>query len=588
MRRFSTWILFAFLPALLFLHACEKEQPKPNILLILTDDQAYGDLSITGNPYLETPVLDKLSTEGANLTNFYVSPVCAPTRASLLTGRYPQRTGVSGVTRGRENMRLDEVTLADYLKEAGYATGCFGKWHNGAHYPYHPLGRGFDEFYGFTSGHKTNYFNGWMDHNGKQVKGEGFIIDDLTSKAIEFMQKNADQNRPFFCFVPYSTPHTPIQVEDSYFEKYKAKGLDDFNAGIYAMCENIDDNVGRLLDQLSGSGIKEETIVIFLSDNGPLNFRYNAGLKGRKGDVDEGGMKVPCFINWPGHIKAKMVIEQNVAHIDLLPTLLDLLGQKPELAKKIDGVSLAQVLKGQSVDFNRRLYQEWSGKKRVLDGRFVMVNESLYDLQTDPGQQTDIRNDFPELYDDMMKDWKTWYADVSEKGFEVSAIPVGHPDFPQTILPAHEANLLPPFEFRKDRRHTGIAYHALYGWAHDWIDHWTKTDAWAEWPVEILSPGEYVVDIFYNLDSINAGVKLEISCEDEMLVTQVNEPFVSPEVLLQDRVKRDQEAPEKEWKTHQAGIIKLQPGLSTLLIKTLEIPGRESIELKEIHLTRIN
>lgn len=199
---------------ILFLSENATAQVPPNIVLILADDQGWGDLSINGNGNVRTPHIDRIGKEGAQFSRFYVSPLCAPTRAGLLTGRYHYRTGVWGVSNSREFMNLDEVTLADLLKNAGYATGCFGKWHNGSQFPYHPNGRGFDEFYGMLSGHYANYFNTTVDHNGEPAKSTGYIADDLTSKAIEFIGKSTNAGKPFLCYIPYNTPHSPFQVPD--------------------------------------------------------------------------------------------------------------------------------------------------------------------------------------------------------------------------------------------------------------------------------------------------------------------------------------------------------------------------------------
>jgi len=190
---------------------------RPNILLIMTDDQGWGDIRSHGNDVIETPVLDRLAASGARFERFFVSPVCAPTRASLLTGRYYLRTGVNGVTRGRETMRSEEVTLAEILQQAGYATGCFGKWHNGAHYPYHPNGQEFDEFLGFCAGHWNNYFDTTLDHNGKMGKVKGYISDVLSDAAMAFIERNRE--RPFFCYLPYNAPHSPWQLPDRYFDR---------------------------------------------------------------------------------------------------------------------------------------------------------------------------------------------------------------------------------------------------------------------------------------------------------------------------------------------------------------------------------
>ncbi|MDH5604185.1 MAG: sulfatase-like hydrolase/transferase, partial [Cyclobacteriaceae bacterium] len=224
MNNLSTLLLFCLLTALFSCRDSPVEQPpRPNVIIILTDDQGWGDLSINGNTNIRTPNIDRLAEGGTRMDRFYVAPVCAPTRAGFLTGRYHFRTGVFGVTQGDEYMNTDEVTLADIFKKGGYATGCFGKWHNGSQYPYHPNGRGFDEFYGFTSGHWANYFNTTLDHNGKDEKTEGYINDVLTDKALEFIDDNKE--KPFLCYIPYNTPHSPFQVPDQYYDTLKNRGI---------------------------------------------------------------------------------------------------------------------------------------------------------------------------------------------------------------------------------------------------------------------------------------------------------------------------------------------------------------------------
>ncbi len=563
-----------------------KELKKlPNILLIVTDDQAYGDLSFTQNPIAQTPILDSLAADGVFATNFYVSPVCAPTRASLLTGRYHQRTGVSGVTRGRENMNLDETTLADILKQNGYRTGIFGKWHNGAHYPYHPLGRGFDNFVGFTSGHWPNYFNTTIEKNGKPFKTEGYLPDVLTKEAIDFISESHKENTPFFCYIPYQTPHTPLQVPDAYFNKYINKGADDFNATIYGMGENIDDNVGKILEKLERLDLRENTIIIYMSDNGPLNFRFNAGLKGRKGMVDQGGIKVPFIINWESHMTGGKIIETPLAHIDILPTLLDLAGISYQNPKPIDGLSFKSLLDGNKDFTDRKLFMEWGGNRRVLSQNYLMINEELFDIKNDPSQTTDIRNNLPQVYDSLSNDYEVWLSAMPLEN-KIKPIPLGYSDYPVTILPAHEANLFPPFEFRKDRKHTGIAYHSLYGWAHDWIDFWTKTTAYATWDINVVEEGDYEIELRYALEPLNSGTQLLIEIDDRKIILDSLTPFEHGEFKNYDRVIREQEAPETDWEKISIGTLNLLKGIKTVKISALKIPGEKSIELKEILITK--
>ncbi|REE01549.1 arylsulfatase [Marinoscillum furvescens] len=566
----------------------EQQVRQPNVLVILTDDQGAGDFGFMGNEWLETPVLDRLVREGVHLTNFYVSPVCAPTRASFLTGRYHQRTGVTGVTRGRENMSLDEQTIAQAFKANDYATGCFGKWHNGAHYPYHPMGRGFDQFVGFASGHYTNYFDSKIERNGRVVDFEGYLSNVITDAAIDFIGEAVAADKPFFCYVPYNTPHTPAQVPDRYFDKYKAKGLDDFNAAMYGMCENIDENIGKLLASLATKGIENETLVVFFSDNGPVNYRYNAGLKGKKASVDEGGVKVPCLFYWPGKLPAGHTVEALSAHIDLLPTIQSLTGISYAFDKALDGKDLSARLKGKADgEVHDALYEAWWDRRRVRTPDYLLVNNELYDIRQDPGQQNDISKDSVQLMaklEGMHTQWKASLNLAADQ--KINPIPVGYDAYPVNILPAHEAELYPPFPQREDRKHTGIAYYAQYGWAHDWIDHWTQTEAFFSWPVEVMDSATYHVYFKYNLAKENTGCKLRLSAGAAALETVVTKAFHVDPLPSPDRAPRGEEAPERHWAVHYAGTITLPAGPVSLKMETLEITGTESIELKEIVLSK--
>ncbi|PWD99387.1 arylsulfatase [Marinilabilia rubra] len=587
---FKSFLRIGLMAVLLVFWASCKEVLKPgnppNILLILTDDQAYGDLSMNGNPWVETPVIDNLAQEGAYASHFYVSPVCAPTRASLLTGRYHQKTGVSGVTRGREDMSLEEETMGDVFKTAGYTTGIFGKWHNGAHYPYHPLGRGFDEFAGFTSGHWSSYFNTTIEKNGKPFETKGYLPDVLTDEAIRFMRDAANNGQPFLCYVPFQTPHTPLQVPDKYFDKYKAKGLDDFNACIYGMCENIDDNVNRLLVALDEMKMTENTIVVYFSDNGPLNYRYNLGLKGRKGQVNEGGVRVPFIMKWPQQVKGGIVIDESLAHIDILPTLADLAGIDHEFKNRLDGRSFKSLLDGQGALPDRFLFNEFFGKERVLYDPYLMVGENLYDVREDPLQKKNLKEDAPLVYDSLKTVFDSWMADVKPEESGKKYIPLGYDAYPVTTLPAHEAHLFPPFEARKDRRHTGIAYHSLYGWAHDWIDYWTSTDAYAEWYIDVVNSGRYKIEMDYALLPENIGTVLHLSIGDKHLSVEVDEAFMHSPRENHDRVEREQEAPETDWGTLSPGEISLPEGRTRVKIQAQFIPGSKTIELKGLRIIK--
>ena len=409
---------------------------RPNIVILLADDQGWGDLSVHGNTNLATPNIDSLARDGAMFERFFVCAVCAPTRAEFLTGRYHPRSGVRGVSTGQERMNLDERTLAQTFKAAGYSTGAFGKWHNGSQHPYHPNARGFDEFYGFTSGHWGHYFDTEMDHNGQLVKGKGYIIDDEAEHAMRFIEQN--RTKPFLCYVPFNSPHSPMQVPDRFFKKfadYQPKMLDSvagrediaMTRAALAMCENIDWNVGRVLAKLDELKLRENTIVFYFSDNGPNSWRWNGGMKGRKGSVDEGGLRVPFLMRWPGHIKPGTRIANIAAAIDILPTLAELTGVTIDSKKPLDGRSLRPLLTGERVDWAERTIFTLQGRRVSartqnyrLDG-----DGKLFDMVKDPGQTADVATERPEVAARLRKAVADW-------GREMLPM-VGQDDRPYTV-----------------------------------------------------------------------------------------------------------------------------------------------------------
>jgi len=586
----KTGLRFAYLPLILTAACGTREQP-PNVIIILSDDQAYGDIGFNGNKLVETPVLDGLARQSILFNNFYVSPVCAPSRASLLTGRYHQRTGVNGVTRGMENMSLSETTIADIFQQAGYKTACFGKWHNGAHFPYHPRGRGFDEFFGFCAGHLTNYFDPILEHNGDTVFAKGYITDIITDKALDFIAK-CDQNKsPFFCYIPFNTPHTPVQVEDRYYDKYKSKGLDDLTSGIYGMCENIDDNVERVIQLLDSLNVRENTIIIYLSDNGPWGTpRYNAGLKGKKGSVDEGGVKVPFIISWKGHLPEGESIGQIAAHIDILPTLLDLCNLQPAKNIAFDGISLVPVLLKDEklISWERELFMEWSGQLRVRNDSMLFVRNELYNLKNDPAQETNLSDSLPDVMEHFRYQAQQWISDITIAGVTSTIIPVGYSEAPVVSLYAHEGNLFPETEFGRDRIGTGISYYSKFGWANDWISSWTSTDAKVKWETEFVNSGEYEFLIEYTCSNEAVGSELILEVDNQQLDMKILKEFDPPHKILMNRMEIDQEAPEKEWATASFGVLNIEEGGKQICLSASKIVGSETINLKSViikHLT---
>ncbi len=567
----------------------------PNVILILTDDQGYGDIHLHGNDTIDTPVLDNFARDGIRLDRFFVSPVCAPTRASLLTGRYNLRTGAYWVTRNTETIRSEEVTLAEVFKEASYHTGCFGKWHNGSHYPSHPLGQGFDTFMGFCAGHLNNYFDAPLEYNGDTVATQGYITDVLTDSALAFIEKNKEQ--PFFCYVPYNTPHTPFQVPDKYYDKYynKLTGVrEDIRknrAAIYGMCENIDDNVGRILKAVEKLGLRENTIVLFMTDNGPKGNRYNGGMRGSKGSVHEGGVRVPCFIQWPGTLPEGKIINEITGHIDILPTLASLCNiALPENIQPIDGVNLSALLKGETDSLpersfftiqprNETMYPS-SGAVRTSRYRLVVENEQtpmLFDMVNDPGEQHNLAAERSDLVSSLLTRYKDWYHEVTQPFPAPLPIPVGYDQAPVVSLPAHEA------EISGD-----IAYKAnVNGWANDWLVNWKSTDDRISWHVDVAEGGTYVARLKYTCPQQDMGATIAVTAGEESITATIDKAYDPPIIPSPDRIMREVEAFEKTWATLTVGEINLKQGEQNIVVSARQIPGEQVGELKALVLEKL-
>lgn len=451
MRRtsYASWIAVLLLVVASDVRA--EDRAHPSVILILSDDQGFGDIRSHGNEKIDTPVLDRFAAEGARFDRFFVSPICAPTRAALMTGRYHLRTGVVEVVPDYlATMQLDEVTLGEAFQQAGYATGLFGKWHLGKWYPYHPNVQGFDEYFGFRSGAWGDYFDTPLEHNGRQVPTHGYITDVLTDRALAFIEEHRDV--PFFCYVPYNVPHSPFQVPDRYFEQYMARSLDDRTAAVYGMCENMDENIGRILAKLDTLKIADDTIVLFLTDNGPNGVRYNAGMRGRKGSVDEGGVRVPLFVRWPGRIAPGKIVKPLAAHIDLFPTLIELCGIEMPKTRPLDGISLAPLVLGDTTSlpdrrlFSVRMDEPFGGRRRVMriaarTPRWRLTvegeNVALFDMVADPRQKQDLADQYPEVVATLRADIDRWYADVTKDSPPRVPIPIGYEVDPVIDLKAH-------------------------------------------------------------------------------------------------------------------------------------------------------
>jgi arylsulfatase A-like enzyme len=434
-----------FIAGLSGISVISAQPPKhPNVVLIITDDQGYGDLGFTGNPNVKTPVIDKFARESIRFNNFYVSPVSAPTRSSLMTGRYSLRTGVRDTNNGGAIMAEGEITIAEMLKQSGYQTGIFGKWHLGDNYPFRPGDQGFDESVIHLTGGMgqpgdiTTYFRGDSSYfdpvlwkNGKQEKYKGYCTDIFTNQALEFIDRNSSQ--PFFCYIAFNAPHTPLQVPDKYYNMYKGtdpsrgyeklmqpqipmteKDKEDARL-VYAMVSNIDENVGRVLNKLDELKLSENTIVIFMTDNGPQQRRYVAGMRGLKGSVYRGGVRVPFFMRYPPLNKKNTEIVETAAHIDVLPTLAEICNAELPSDRKIDGISLVPMInnKVRTTD-ERSLFFYWTRHSpelynniALMKGRYKLVGNTdydspvskfeLFDLDKDPYEQKNLVQEFPSV-----------------------------------------------------------------------------------------------------------------------------------------------------------------------------------------------
>ncbi|HPA46332.1 MAG TPA: arylsulfatase [bacterium] len=475
---------------------------RPNILLIIADDQGYGDLGCHGNQYIRTPNLDRLASESVEFTRFCVSPVCAPTRASLMTGRYNYRTGVLDTYLGRAMMYPDEITLPQVLATNGYRTGIFGKWHLGDNYPMRPIDRGFQEALVHNGGGicqpadppwGSNYQDPVLQHNGKTVQTTGYCTDIFTNAAVRFIEDN--RNTPFFAYLATNAPHTPLQIDERYYKPYADMGLNEETARVYGMIENIDENVGRLLKRLDELNLRDDTIVIFMTDNGPQQSRYTAGLRGLKTTVYEGGIRVPFFLRWPEIFRAGRKIERLAAHIDIMPTLLDLCGISSEDINPMDGTSLLPLLTGRRGAFpERTLYFQWhrgdvpelyrncaavSDKYKLVDG------DELYDLLQDPAEQFNIANENADIVSRMRSGYEKWLLDVTQT----------HGNFPPRIFlgsPHENPTMLTRQDWRGPRA----------GWRQDSLGHWE---------VKVTSPGIYRIRCLFRAREEMAQVSLRLA-----------------------------------------------------------------------------
>lgn len=583
---------------ILFICVCcdvvEKSQ-KPNILLVLTDDQGWGDVGYNGNEIVETPNLDQLAASGVRFDRFYVDPVCAPTRAAILTGRYPFRSGAVGVSRGWENMSTEAMTIAELLKEQGYTSGCFGKWHNGRHFDQHPLRQGFDLFFGFRSGGIGDYFNPILEYNDSEVIVRGFVADVLTDSAIAFMERN--KREPFFCFLPYNTPHTPFQLEDKYFDKYLAKGCNEAVSSIFGMVENIDDNIGRIMNFLNDSELAKNTLVIFLSDNGPIGgiaSRYNADMRGTKGSVYDGGVRVPAIFYWQGRIEPQTISEP-VAHIDVAPTILKLVSGKTIGNNEFDGVNLWPMLAGEfhqqdRVLFTMKQISPKSGIVNPLEQRFVLRSEQycmvqegskleLFDMVKDPNQRNDIASENSHVIEKLEANASDLKVSLMQNSFERPSCPIGQPGAIKHELFADEAHL-----------RGGLEYFKGFGYNSDWITSWNDLNDSIYWEVDVVDTGLYRTSLLYTCSEENIGSVIQLSTGvNSKIENRITVTYDPDFIVVPDRVSASgKSSTRKPWKKFDIGQIMINKRTERLVLRALSIESEYVADVRGLVLERIN
>ena len=403
----------------------------------MSDDQGYYDLSCHGNTVLKTPAIDQLHGESTRLTQFHVSSSCAPTRAALMTGKHPFRSGVTHTIQNRERMSLDSVTLAEVLKGAGYTSGIFGKWHLGDESEYRPDNRGFDEalihgagglgqvkFGDHPDNGKNAYYDPTLYHNGDFVKKTGYCTDIFFNEAWSWILKQTEAKQPYFCYIATNTPHTPDSCDTKYSAPYEGKVP---APKYYGMIANLDENVGTLLKRLKEQGSEEDTLVIFMTDNGHSKKRKwpsNAGQRGAKCSTYQGGIRVPFFVRWAGHFEAGLDVDHVAAHIDILPTLAELAGATVPEHAKVEGMSLLPLLKEEDATLPSRAIYSHNGRWKDVPNKFssalrlgdykLVGDKELYNIAEDPAEENNLFSDNPEIAQQLLKQYDSWWDSVQD------------------------------------------------------------------------------------------------------------------------------------------------------------------------------
>ncbi|MEM9366147.1 MAG: arylsulfatase [Planctomycetota bacterium] len=452
---------------------------RPNVVIMITDDQGYGDCGFTGNPIIKTPNIDQLASESTSLTDYHVAPTCSPTRSAFLTGHWTNRTGVWHTIMGRSMLRDDEITMGTLFGSGGYRTGMFGKWHLGDNYPYRPEDRGFDEVLrhggggvGQTPDYWDNaYFDGTYFRNSEPEKVSGFCTDVFFDAGMDFIRDCAERKVPFLTYIATNAPHGPMHAPEEYMAMYE--GQPGRIPAFYGMITNIDDNVGRLRQLLEELKIADNTIVIFTTDNGSSSGSqiYNADMRGAKGSEYDGGHRVPFLVHWPGGGMDQKHEESTLCHaVDVVPTLLDICGIAPPQTLKFDGRSVQSLwdpdqdvpslFEGRILVTDSQRVRDpikWR-KSSVMQGKWRLINgKQLYNIVADPGQQKDVAGEHPDRVSTLTAFYDAWWTELEPTFAKTTSIAIGHPKSPRVTLTAHDwiQKAAPPWNQRSIRAGQG-------------------------------------------------------------------------------------------------------------------------------------
>ncbi|PAY19270.1 N-acetylgalactosamine-4-sulfatase [Rhodopirellula sp. SM50] len=456
----TTAVLLAALalPALgVLADVASAQQTRPNVVIVITDDQGYGDLSCHGNPILQTPNLDQLHRDSVRLTDYHVAPTCSPTRCAFLTGHWTNRTGVWHTIMGRSMLREDEVTMGDVFSAAGYETGMFGKWHLGDNYPYRPEDRGFSEVMrhggggvGQTPDHWDNaYFDGSYWHNSKVTPVQGFCTDVFFDYAEQFIRDSHSADKPFLAYIATNAPHGPMHSPEKYSEPYANQGTG--LANFYGMIANIDENVGQLLGLLEDLKIAENTIFIYTTDNGTSagDKVFNAGMRGKKGSHYDGGHRVPLFIRWPdANLVGGRDVDTLTGYVDVLPTLISMCRVAPPQGVRFDGVDISPLIFDRATDWPDRILVtdsqrvkdpiKWKSSAVMTDRWRLCNGQELFDIDADPGQENDVASKHPDVVERLRNFYESWWAELEPTFDQSTAIYLGHPADNPARLTSHD------------------------------------------------------------------------------------------------------------------------------------------------------